>query len=68
MGIFLYGLATERAMASFDYQELEMQTVEFTSYRGEVTDSETKKPLVFATLSVEGTNISTVTNTEGNFY
>ena len=36
-------------------------------YRGEVFDESSKKPLVFATLSVEGTNISTITNTEGNF-
>ncbi len=67
LSVLLYGLATEQAMASFAFQEEEMQTVEFTSYKGEVMDSETKKPLVFATLTVEGTNISTVTNTEGNF-
>ncbi len=67
LGILLYGLATEHAMASFAFQEQEIQTVEFTSYKGEVMDSETKKPLVFATLTVEGTNISTVTNTEGSF-
>ncbi len=67
LGVLLYGLATEEAMASFSFQEQETQTVEFTSYKGEVIDSETKKPLVFATLTVEGTNISTVTNTEGSF-
>ncbi|RNC88710.1 MAG: carboxypeptidase-like regulatory domain-containing protein [Allomuricauda sp.] len=37
------------------------------SYRGEVFDLKTNKPLVFASLAVEGTNISTITNTEGNF-
>ncbi len=67
LSVLLCGLATEQAMASFAFQEQEMQTVEFTSYKGEVMDSETKKPLIFATLTVEGTNISTVTNTEGNF-
>jgi len=67
LGILLYSLATEQAMASFAFQDQEMQAVEFTSYKGEVMDSETKKSLVFATLTVEGTNISTVTNTEGNF-
>ncbi|MCL6266488.1 carboxypeptidase-like regulatory domain-containing protein [Flagellimonas sp. 2012CJ39-3] len=45
------------------------QTVDtgFNQYKGEVIDGSSKKPLVFATLSVEGTNISTITNTEGNF-
>jgi len=41
--------------------------LEYTEYKGEVIDSKTKKPLVFADLNVEGTNISTVTNTEGDF-
>jgi len=67
LGVLLYGLATEQAKASFAFQEQKMTTVEFASYRGEVIDSETKKPLIFATLTVEGTNISTVTNTEGSF-
>jgi hypothetical protein len=67
LGILLFSLATEQAMASFAFQDQEIQPVEFTSYKGEVMDSETKKSLVFATLTVEGTNISTVTNTEGNF-
>lgn len=39
----------------------------FITFRGEVVDSDTNRPLVFATLSVEGTNISTITNTEGSF-
>lgn len=39
----------------------------FKEYLGEVYDSETKKPLIFATLTLEGTNISTITNTEGEF-
>lgn len=41
--------------------------VDFDQYSGEVVDESTNKPLVFATLTVEGTNISTITNTEGNF-
>ncbi len=39
----------------------------FKQYKGEIMDASSKKPLVFATLAVEGTNISTITNTEGNF-
>ncbi len=41
--------------------------VDFNQYSGEVTEASSNKPLVFATLTVEGTNISTITNTEGNF-
>ena len=39
----------------------------FKQYKGEVIDSQTKAPLVFASVALEGTNISTVTNTEGDF-
>ncbi len=39
----------------------------FKEYRGEIVDDNTKKPLVFATISIEGTNVSTITNTEGQF-
>lgn len=39
----------------------------FKEYRGEVIDDDTKKPLVFATLTIEGTNVSTISNTEGQF-
>ncbi|WP_099543211.1 carboxypeptidase-like regulatory domain-containing protein [Maribacter sp. 4G9] len=43
------------------------QTDGFKEFLGEVYDSDTKKPLIFATLTLEGTNISTITNTEGEF-
>ncbi|MCW5517286.1 carboxypeptidase-like regulatory domain-containing protein [Muriicola sp. Z0-33] len=50
------------------FQETEQQEAQtFNQYRGEVIDRDSKKPLVFATLTLEGTNISTVTNTEGKF-
>ena len=39
----------------------------FTTYKGEVVNEANNDPLVFATLSVEGTNISTVTNSDGLF-
>ncbi|GLU45540.1 hypothetical protein Musp01_31640 [Muricauda sp. NBRC 101325] len=41
--------------------------IDFNEYRGEVVDADSNKALVFATLTVEGTNISTISNTEGNF-
>ena len=43
------------------------ESTEFRSIKGEVVDSSSKEPLVFATLLLEGSNISTVTNTEGEF-
>lgn len=42
-------------------------TVSYNEYRGEVLDAKTKKELVFATISVNNTNISTITNTQGKF-
>ena len=39
----------------------------FNEFSGEILDKTTKKPLVFATLNLEGSNVSTITNTEGKF-
>ncbi|WP_317168290.1 carboxypeptidase-like regulatory domain-containing protein [Pelagihabitans pacificus] len=49
------------------YFQDEQQEASFNQYKGEVLDRDTKKPLVFATLSLENTNISTISNTEGEF-
>lgn len=42
-------------------------TIGFKEYQGVVIDSKTKKELEFATITVNGTNISTITNTQGAF-
>ena len=39
----------------------------YSQYKGKVLDAKSKKPLIFASLAVEGSNISTITNTEGEF-
>lgn len=39
----------------------------FNQYKGEVVNSDNNDPLVFASLTLENSNISTVTNTEGEF-
>ncbi|NNF20271.1 MAG: carboxypeptidase-like regulatory domain-containing protein [Flavobacteriaceae bacterium] len=39
----------------------------FTQYKGEVVDAENGKPLVFASVGLQENNISTVTNTDGEF-
>jgi len=43
------------------------QKAEYNQYKGEIIDSNTKKPLVFASLSLVSTNITTITNAEGKF-
>ncbi|WP_417362724.1 carboxypeptidase-like regulatory domain-containing protein [Galbibacter sp.] len=42
-------------------------TIQFEEYHGLVVDAETNGELVFATITVDNTNISSVTNTEGEF-
>ena len=50
------------------FQDATMQDESsYNQFRGEVLDSNSNDPLVFASLVLEGTNISTVTNTEGAF-
>jgi hypothetical protein len=53
--------------ASYATNRIPNDTIGFNEYRGRVIDSKTKKPLEFATLLVNGTNISTITNSQGNF-
>ena len=52
------------ATPTFQKQEI-VQT--FTEFKGTVNDSKSKVPLAFATLSIAETNISTITNSEGEF-
>lgn len=53
--------------ASALFQEDVVFNQNFTEFKGEVLDSKTKSPLAFATLSVDESNISTITNSEGEF-
>ncbi len=39
----------------------------YTTFRGRVVDSETNQPLIFATVTVQESNIATVTNIDGEF-
>lgn len=65
IAILLYFGAMPYASAA--YQDTQEQESPYHQYQGKIIDSETKHPLVFATLSIENTNISTVSNTEGYF-
>ena len=42
-------------------------SITFSQFKGKVADSQNKRELSFATISLLGTNISTVTNSEGEF-
>jgi len=42
-------------------------TIGFKRYKGLVMDSKSKTPLVFASITVNGTNISTISNSQGEF-
>jgi hypothetical protein len=45
----------------------QQDTIGFVQYKGSVLDRESKNPLVFATISLNGTNIATISNSEGVF-
>jgi hypothetical protein len=60
--LVLFNLVTINAT----WAQLEEAT-DFKVYKGKIIDSETKKPVVFATVNAVGTAISTVTNSEGHF-
>lgn len=66
LGMFLLGFGSIHSASAY-FQDDTQQTTSFKQYKGEVLDDETKKPLVFAALTIEGSNISTITNTEGQF-
>jgi hypothetical protein len=44
-----------------------VDSLNYVQYKGYVIDSESRKPLGFATLTLEGTNLSTVANSDGEF-
>jgi hypothetical protein len=45
----------------------EKEGVDFAQFKGSVVDAKNKNPLEFATISVNNTNISTITNVDGEF-
>ncbi|MCM4169962.1 carboxypeptidase-like regulatory domain-containing protein [Arenibacter sp. TNZ] len=65
--ILLFLGVTPTFSAAVLYQDVQEQESSFNQYQGKIIDSETNNPLVFASLTIENTNISTVSNTEGYF-
>jgi hypothetical protein len=64
--IFIIGIPAPTQASTF-FQVNPQEVTSYNQFRGEVVDSDNNKPLVFATLTLEGSNISTITNTEGKF-
>ncbi|HOV83557.1 MAG TPA: carboxypeptidase-like regulatory domain-containing protein [Paludibacteraceae bacterium] len=61
VGIFCPGWALEKK------QNYQQQAQNYLEYKGKIVDRSNRDGLAFAHLSVEGTNISTVSNAEGEF-
>ena len=50
--------------SSFGFQQ---DQEEFLEYKGKVVEAGTEKPLALASITLEDSNISTISNTEGEF-
>ncbi len=67
MGILLVG-ATVPAHATIFFQDAPVQdNGAYIQYKGEIVDADNGRALVFANITLENNNISTVSNTEGEF-
>ena len=65
--IFFLFLMLTAALGLIAQENDSVNSVEFSEYSGIVVDSKTGDALVFASLSISGTNISTISNTDGEF-
>jgi hypothetical protein len=64
LGMFLLLFQNSFAINTYLQQQ---DTIKFVVYKGKVIASQSHKPLAFATLNIADTNISTVTNTQGEY-
>ncbi len=48
-------------------EKTDSDTVSFVTFSGKVVDSESEKPVIFASVYKEGTSLGTVTNSDGEF-
>jgi hypothetical protein len=66
--IMLFISVSESAQAElFARDRSQNDSTSFVHYSGIVVDSQTNEPLTFATITIPGTNIATVCNSEGEF-
>jgi len=64
IGVYVMALSIQPASASVSATP---DSSAFVLYKGVVVDRTSKDPLAFASISLKGSNISTVTNSEGTF-
>ncbi len=65
--LIFFGVSQTSAVLASHPKSNQPDTLTYVQYKGSVVDQESRAALVFATLSLEGTNISTITNSEGEF-
>ena len=65
--IFAINLTISLQASPIVTKSTQPDTLNFVQYKGSVLDSDSKNPLVFATISVNATNIATISNSEGVF-
>ena len=48
-------------------QNIELDNLSYLEFKGTVINSENKEPLIFANINLMDSNISTISNSDGNF-
>ena len=67
LAAFLFFVLIGFHNSNFAFNKILNDTIGFDQYKGVVLSTKTKKPLVYATLNVNNTNISSITNSQGEF-
>jgi CarboxypepD_reg-like domain len=65
--ILSFGYLNTTQAANLLQDDIQQDAQSYSEFRGIVIDSKTKEPLIFADITVNSTNIRTVTNKEGDF-
>ena len=65
--IFLFVLVSINNYANPVIQESSQDSTLYQSFQGKIVDSRTKAPIIFANVFLQGTNIGTVSNSDGEF-
>ena len=66
IGLFFIILSQMQSEARFSAYHM-TDSSSFKQFKGSILDSKTRNELIFASITVSGTNISTISNTEGKF-